>query len=58
MKVKVIAALMMAVAMSLAAFASEQRRMCHESASADDRTVIADESRKTTIIAMIEDVAD
>lgn len=51
MKVKVIAALMMAVAMSLAAFASEQRRMCHESVSDD-------ESREVTVIAMNDDVAN
>lgn len=51
MKVKVIAALMMTVAMTLAALASEQRRMCHESA-------LADEGRDTTVIAMNEDVAN
>ena len=58
MKVKVIAALVMTVAMTLAAFASEQRRMCYESAAAHDQTVIVDESREATIIAMSVDVAN
>ena len=58
MQVKVIAALVMTVAMSLAAFASEQRRMCHEGISPDDRTVIADEGREATVIAIYEDVTN
>jgi len=58
MKVKVIAALMMTVVMSLAAFASEQRRMCNELAAAEDRTVVADESRETTVIAMNVDATN
>lgn len=52
MKVKVIAALTMTIVMSLAAFASEQRRMCNEAAAADDRAMIAGESREATVIAM------
>ena len=36
MKIKVIAALSMTIVMSLAAFASEQRRMCVEIPVADD----------------------
>ena len=52
MKVKVIAALMIAVVMSLAAFASEQRRMCNELAVAEETAVTADEGQETTVIAM------
>ena len=58
MKVKVIAALMMTVVMSLAAFASEQCRMCNELTAAEDRTVVADESRETTVIAMNVDATN
>jgi len=58
MKVKVIAALMMTVVMSLAAFASEQRRMCNESAAKNNPTVITAESRENTDSAMSVNVAN
>lgn len=58
MKVKVIAALMMTVVMSLAAFASEQRRMCNETVVADASAVIADEAPDTAVIAMKVNVAN
>ena len=51
MKVKVYSALLMAVVMTLAAFASEQRRMCHQSLAADD-------SRDATVTAMHVDATN
>jgi hypothetical protein len=49
MKVKVFAALMMTVVMSLAAYASEQRRMCMETTVADDSVMIAADSRESVV---------
>ena len=58
MKFKVIAALMMTVVMTLAAFASEQRRMCQEVTVTNDQPVLADDVRETTVIAMNVDAAN
>ena len=58
MKVKVIVALMMTVVMSLAAFASEQRRMCNATVVADASAVTADETSETAVVAMKVNVAN
>ncbi len=58
MKVKILTALMMTVVMTFAAYASEQRRMCHETAVADDEVVVTIDGREATIIAMNIDVTN
>jgi hypothetical protein len=52
MKVKVLAALMMTVVMSLAAFASEQRRMCMEPTVADNRAMTAADGQESVVVTM------
>ncbi len=58
MKTKVFAALLLTCVMALAAFASEQRRLCNVPAVADEGPVVADENRETTVIAMKMDEAN
>ena len=58
MKGKVFAALLMTLVMSLAAFASEQRRMCIEHAPADDSVVMPEEGQETIVLAMETNVTN